>query len=112
MNPYTAQETHSRFPDQSKEVAFRNAPLLGWCSMTSNGAHGPPIWDPPTGGSTSAWVHEYQSCPAPFNPIYRRDLGWNTRRLIEATEFDQRIDPGDYYIIRAADPGVSEGDTN
>ena len=96
-NEYTNQE-------QSRDVVFGNAALLSWCPMSSGGAQGPPIWK--TGETTSAWVQEYRSCPAPYSAFYRQDLGWNTRIEVSGTTQDQRINPGDYVVIKTAPENV------
>ena len=84
----------------SSSVVFPNAKLLAWCSMSSGGAQGPPVWK--TGETDSAWVQEYRSCPAPYSAPYRHDLGWNTRIEVTGTTQDQRIKPGDYVVFQTA----------
>ncbi len=78
-------------------VRFLAANLSGWGSMQS-GAHGPErVGD---GGYTS----EYRSCPNPFNPFYRMELGWNARVNITTTTLNQRIEPGPeyFYVVAGA----------
>ena len=105
-NPYTGQENRRDGRDPEKNISFTSAPMSGWGMMLAS-AHGPPIWKPPETGN-AAWVYEFAACPNPFNAVYRRDLGWNDRVEITQTTRDQRIDPGDYYIIQAGDAGPSE----
>ena len=95
-NPYTSQTTGDVVgtPPNTVTVRFSQANLSGWGSMQS-GAHGPPkVGD---GGYTEA----YRSCPNPFNPFFRMDLGWNTQHDIIATRLDQRIEPGPdhFYVV-------------
>ena len=92
-NPHTGQTTQTT----SASVRFRTANLSGWGTMQS-GAHGPPITSP------RGYTFTHRACPAPYNPFYRMDLGWNTRHDITATTLDQRIDPSpdDFYVVPGA----------
>ena len=94
-NPYTRQTRLFEEPPQ--------ALTLGWGVMHS-GAHGPPVQGRVV-GSDSALVYQYRSCPNPFNPMYRRDLGWSTAHAITATTLNARIDPGprNYHYFVGAD---------
>ena len=85
-NPYTAQT-----------MGFSAAHLSGWGSM-QNGAHGPPLVD------DNDWTLPYRSCPNPYNPFFRMDLGWNTLEEITQTTLNKEIEPGPghYYLIRGS----------
>ena len=98
-NPYTGQTTGdvAGMPSNTVTVRFAAANLSGWGSMQS-GAHGPDkVGD---GGYTA----EFRSCPNPYNPFFRRDLGWNTHQDITTTTLNQRIEPGPghYYVVPGA----------
>ncbi len=98
-NPYTSQTTGDPYTSgpQTEMVEFGGANLSGWGSMQS-GAHGPPKV------SDNGYHAGFRSCPNPFNPFYRMDVGWNTRNDITMTTLDQRIEPGPehFYVIRGA----------
>ena len=98
-NPYTGQTTGDvvGMPPNTVTVRFTAANLSGWGSMQS-GAHGPEkVGD---GGYTA----EFRSCPNPYNPFFRMDLGWNTHQDITTTTLNQRIEPGPghYYVVPGA----------
>ncbi len=81
-------------PDQTGD--FSRANILGWGVM-QDGAHGPVI-EGETAGRPSNYRLAYRSCPNPYNPFYRMDLGWNNRELITGSEDDKVIRPGPAYI--------------
>ena len=83
MNPYTSQT-----------VTVSQANTLGWGSMHT-GAQGPPIQ------GTNGWTLAFRSCPNPYNPFSRWELGWNTVTTINQTAINQRINPGpaNFYVV-------------
>lgn len=94
-NEYTSQTTGDVVDDET--VEFTRANLSGWGSMQS-GAHGPYIV------GDDGYHSPYRSCPNPFNPFFRMDLGWNTRENITTTTLRKRIEPGPdhFYVVRGA----------
>ena len=83
-------------PHTNQNVQSSPANLLGWGSMQS--AENGPVINP------NNWAIPHRSCPHPYNPFYRMDIGWNTRHDIPATARDRRIEPGPnhYYVVRGA----------
>ncbi len=58
-----------------------------WCAMRGGDVNGPRIG----------------SCPAPFNPISRKALGWLSYLNISATSLNQKIEYGSQYAYKIAD---------
>ncbi|MCY4603962.1 MAG: hypothetical protein OXE49_06990, partial [Gemmatimonadetes bacterium] len=97
-NEYTSQTTGDVVDvENNVTVEFTRANLSGWGSMQS-GAHGPEIV------GDDGYHSPYRSCPNPFNPFFRMDLGWNTRENITTTTLKKRIEPGPdhFYVVRGA----------
>ena len=82
---------------QQTNAFFDPANLLGWGSMQS-GAHGPKIAGQNNDGTLSHYNLAYRSCPNPYNPFYRMDLGWNNVEIITMSEDNKRIRPGPAHI--------------
>ena len=98
-NPHTGQSAGDVYFDgtRNRRVTFTQANLSGWGSMQT-GEHGTPIV------GTNGWVFTHRSNPNPYNPFYRRDLGWNRVNNIGSTVRGHRIDPSprDMYVVRGA----------
>ena len=74
---------------------YTRANLLGWGSMQS-GAHGPIL------EGDSGYSIPHRSAPNPYNPFFRRDLGWNNTETISASVIGRQIDPSPehIYVVR------------
>ena len=85
---------------QQTNASFDPANLLGWGSMQS-GAHGPKIAGQNKDGTPSHYNLAYRSCPNPYNPFYRMDLGWNKKEKITSSMSDKNIlsGPAHIYVV-------------
>ena len=83
--------------DPPQTRSFRGANASAWGQMQNSLLHGPEI-STPDGFSVS-----HASCPQPFNPFYRMDLGWDNAHTISETTLNRRIEPGpgDYYVVHS-----------
>ena len=88
--------TNPHYNNQMIEDGIR-ANILGWGAM-QNGAHGPVIAGKKSDGRPSNARIPYGSCPNPYNPFYRRDLGWNNVETIQESDNDKKIRPGPAHI--------------
>ena len=93
---WTGPNPHHPDPDTSRiSMEFKGANASSW-GMMQNSLHGP-------GLSSGGYTVSHPSCPQPFNPFYRMDLGWNTAHTISSTTPNRRIDPGpeDFYVVHS-----------
>ena len=99
-NRYTNQTSGP--PPQGLDPPFNQARTLSWSVMQS-GADGPPVEG--SVENNAAWVYPYRSCPAPFTPLHRLQLGggWISTVDIPVTTLNQPINPGRYYSFRDAE---------
>ena len=74
---------------------FSGANASAWGTM-QNSAHGPEI-------ESNGFTIAHGSCPPPFNPFYRMDIGWHTGTPITETALNLQIDPGpgDFYVVHS-----------
>ncbi len=87
MNPHANNQT----------MSSGRANILGWGAM-QNGAHGPVIAGKKQNGTPSNYRLPYGSCPNPYNPFYRMDLGWNNVETIDESGDNKKIRPGPAHI--------------
>ena len=101
MNPH---------PNPGQSGDFTRANIMGWGAM-QDGAHGPVIAGE-LDGRPSNYRLAYRSCPNPYNPFYRMDLGWHPendgRETIEASVNNKKIRPGpaQIYVV----PSINDQD--
>ena len=84
-------------------LSFGGGRMAGWGTMQS-GADGPVV-EGRRPNSRNSYKYAFASCPNPFNPLYLRDLDWQTLNWdrITGTEENKPILPNRYYFIEGAD---------
>ncbi len=76
------------------------ANFLSWGPMSSNsqGPHSQGSEHPTD--ADYAYLYQFQSCPAPYNPAYMKFLGWGDHHRITRTQSQPFLpSPDDYYYI-------------